>query len=39
MSGVRAQAYPYGAQEFIDLEVFLSHRARGMPVETPGVRP
>ncbi|MDP2357228.1 MAG: sulfur oxidation c-type cytochrome SoxA [Beijerinckiaceae bacterium] len=39
MSGVRAEAYPYGAQEFIDLEVFLAHRARGMPVETPGVRP
>lgn len=39
MSGVRAQAFPYGAQEFIDLEVFLMHRARGMPVETPGVRP
>ena len=39
MSGVRAQAYPYGAQEFIDLELFLMHRARGMAVETPGVRP
>ena len=39
MSGVRAESYPYGAQEFIDLEVFLAHRAGGMPVETPGVRP
>ncbi len=39
MSGVRAEAYPYGAPEFIDLEVFLMHRARGMPMETPGVRP
>ncbi len=39
MSGVRALAYPYGAQEFINLEVFLAHRARQMPVETPGVRP
>lgn len=39
MSGVRAEAYPYGAQEFIDLEAFLMHRARGMPMETPGVRP
>ena len=39
MSGVRAEAYPYGAQEFIDLELFLMHRARGMPMETPGVRP
>lgn len=39
MSGVRAEAFPYGAQEFVDLEVFLMHRARGMPMETPGVRP
>jgi sulfur-oxidizing protein SoxA len=39
MSGVRAEAYPYGAPEFIDLELFLMHRARGMPMETPGVRP
>ena len=39
MSGVRAEAYPYGAPEFIDLELFLMDRARGMPMETPGVRP
>ncbi len=39
MSGVRAEMYPYGAQEFIDLELFLMHRAREMPMETPGVRP
>lgn len=39
MSGVRAEMYPYGAQEFIDLELFLMHRARDMPMETPGVRP
>lgn len=39
MSGVRAESYPYGAPEFVDLEVFLMHRARGMPMETPGVRP
>ncbi|MFN3891344.1 MAG: sulfur oxidation c-type cytochrome SoxA [Beijerinckiaceae bacterium] len=39
MSGVRAEAFPYGAQEFIDLELFLMQRARGMPMETPGVRP
>ena len=39
MSGVRAQAFPYGAQEFVELELYLAQRARGMPVETPGVRP
>ncbi len=39
MSGVRAEAYPYGAPEFAELEAFLMYRARGMPMETPGVRP
>jgi sulfur-oxidizing protein SoxA len=39
MSGVRAQAFPYGAQEFVELELYLAERARGMAVETPGVRP
>lgn len=39
MSGVRADMYPYGAPEFIDLELYLMQRAAGMPMETPGVRP
>jgi sulfur-oxidizing protein SoxA len=39
MTGVRAEPYPYGAPEFIALEVYLNWRARGMPLETPGVRP
>jgi sulfur-oxidizing protein SoxA len=39
MSGVRAEAFPYGAPEYVDLEIFLNHRARGMAMETPGVRP
>jgi hypothetical protein len=29
MSGVRAQAFPYGAQEFVELELYLAERARG----------
>lgn len=37
--GVRAEPYPYGAQETIDLELFLMSRAKGMPIETPAVRP
>jgi sulfur-oxidizing protein SoxA len=37
--GVRAEPYPYGSPEYIDLELFLMARARGMPVETPAVRP
>lgn len=37
--GVRAQPYAYGAPEFVDLEFYLMWRARGMPMETPAVRP
>jgi len=39
MAGVRAQPYDYGAPELIELELYLMSRARGMPVETPAVRP
>jgi sulfur-oxidizing protein SoxA len=39
ISGVRAQAYDYGALELVELELYLMSRARGMPVETPAVRP
>jgi L-cysteine S-thiosulfotransferase len=37
--GMRAVSYPLGAAEYVDLELFLMWRARGMPVETPAVRP
>jgi sulfur-oxidizing protein SoxA len=36
--GVRAEPYAYGAQEYVNLELFLAWRAQGLPVETPGVR-
>jgi L-cysteine S-thiosulfotransferase len=39
ISGIRAQAYNYGAPELVELELYLMSRARGMPVETPAVRP
>jgi sulfur-oxidizing protein SoxA len=39
MTGVRAEPYALGAQELVQLELFLMWRARGMPLETPGVRP
>ncbi|AND88212.1 MULTISPECIES: sulfur oxidation c-type cytochrome SoxA [Bradyrhizobium] len=39
MSGVRAQAYDYGAPELVALELYLMSRARGLPMETPAVRP
>ena len=39
MTGVRAQAYDYGAPELVALELYLMSRARGMKLETPAVRP
>jgi sulfur-oxidizing protein SoxA len=39
ITGVRAQAYDYGAPELVELELYLMSRARGMKMETPGVRP
>jgi len=39
MNGVRAEPYSLGSLEFIELELYLAERAKGMPVETPGVRP
>ena len=38
-AGVRAEPYPYGAPEFVDLELYLMWRARDMKMETPAVRP
>ena len=37
--GMRAEAYPFGAPEYVDLELYLMWRARGMKLETPAVRP
>jgi sulfur-oxidizing protein SoxA len=39
MTGVRAEPFALGAVEFVELELFLMWRARGMPMESPGVRP
>ena len=39
LTGVRAEPYPYGAPEYVELELYLMSRAAGMTVETPGVRP
>jgi L-cysteine S-thiosulfotransferase len=39
MTGVRAEPYEYGAPEAVALELYLMERARGMPIETPAVRP
>jgi sulfur-oxidizing protein SoxA len=39
MIGVRAEPYAPGSAEFVDLELYLMWRARGMKLETPAVRP
>jgi sulfur-oxidizing protein SoxA len=39
LSGMRAETYPIGAQQYVELELFLMWRARGMKMETPAVRP
>jgi L-cysteine S-thiosulfotransferase len=37
--GVRAEPYDYGSPEIVNLELYLMDRAKGLPVETPAVRP
>ena len=39
MAGVRAEPYPYGAQEAVELQLYLAARAKGMLMEAPAVRP
>jgi len=39
LTGMRAELYPPGAPEFVELEAYLMWRARGMPLESPAVRP
>ena len=39
LTGMRAALYPPGAPEYVDLQLYLMWRARGLVVETPAVRP
>jgi L-cysteine S-thiosulfotransferase len=39
MSGVRSQPYALGAPELVELELYLAAQAKGMALESPGVRP
>jgi sulfur-oxidizing protein SoxA len=39
LTGMRAENYPLGAPELVELELYLMWRARGMRLETPAVRP
>ena len=35
---VRATPYKAGSDEYVNLELYLANRGRGLPVETPAVR-
>ena len=37
-NGVRAEMPPYGSPDLVALELYLAWRARGLPMEAPGVR-
>jgi sulfur-oxidizing protein SoxA len=37
-TSVRSEPYPLGSDEYVNLELFVAWRGRGLPVETPGVR-
>ena len=39
LTGVRAEPFPPDSADLVDLEFYLAARARGLPVETPAVRP
>ena len=39
MTGVRAEPFGYGSDEFTAIELHLKQRAAGMAMESPGVRP
>jgi sulfur-oxidizing protein SoxA len=39
LAGMRAEPYPYGSRQMVELEMFLAWRARGLTLEGPAVRP
>jgi sulfur-oxidizing protein SoxA len=39
LTGIRAEPFPAGSPEMIEIELFLMHRASGMAMDAPAVRP
>jgi L-cysteine S-thiosulfotransferase len=39
MIGIRAVPFPFDSPEHVELELYLTFRAQGLPLATPGVRP
>jgi sulfur-oxidizing protein SoxA len=37
-TAVRAKPFPYGSDEYVNLELYMAWRGRGLPVEAPAVR-
>jgi sulfur-oxidizing protein SoxA len=37
-TSVRAEPYPLGSDEYVNLELFMAWLGRGLPVETPAIR-
>jgi sulfur-oxidizing protein SoxA len=37
--GVRAEPYDFASPEHLSLELYLAWRAKGLPIETPAIRP
>jgi L-cysteine S-thiosulfotransferase len=37
-TSVRAEPYPLGSDEYVNLELFMTWRGRGLPIETPAIR-
>jgi sulfur-oxidizing protein SoxA len=37
-TSVRAEPYTYGSDAYVNLELYLAWRGRGLPVETPAIR-
>ena len=37
-ASVRAEPYPLGSDEYVNLDLFMSWRGRSLPVETPAIR-
>jgi sulfur-oxidizing protein SoxA len=39
MIGMRAEPFDYDSPEYLDLELYLMDRAKGMAIDAPAVRP
>ena len=35
---MRAEPYALGSEEYLNLELYVAWRGRGLPIETPAVR-